>query len=480
MSATSDVLRPVGMLEKLYTARQVLGIYNSVIVTATYTVRSELEATSLYSIFCATIFGLLYRHPSLCCYFEGADTLEPKFRRLDTIQVKDVLQLLDLEKRESLAQKLQEFHDQQWPIERKPLWKLVVMREPQIASDTSIGSKLHIAFIYHHVIGDGLSGTAFHMSLLRELEDIEQTSQDLQEAPKAIDTPVSTSLIEPIEKLTVLPLSWLFLIKQVVQEYAPRWLIGAPSPLWAGLPIQTLDKCPFRSRVRIVTIQADGVESLLEEGKKHSVTLTSLLTAALVSALADALPGAPRFLGMTPYTLRRVTGTSMDNMVNQTSSFETSYQANFLNRIRKASNAKERVESLWNTAGYFHAQMQDELARCPLDNLVGLLPYVFDHIKYYQKKIGKAREATWELSNLGVFRTTQESLPGSWRLENMTFTQGAQPVGPAFAVNCVSVQGGPLTIAITWQDSVVHEDIIDALAHDFADLPRLLQHARPI
>jgi hypothetical protein len=226
--------------------------------------------------------------------------------------------------------------------------------------------------------------------------------------------------------------------------------------------------------------QADGVESLLEESKKHSVTLTSILTAALVSALADALPEAPRFLGMTPYTLRRVTGTSMNDMVNQTSAFETSYQADFLDRIRKASNAIERIESLWNTARYFHAQMQDELARCPRDNLVGLLPYVSDYVKYYQKKIGKAREATWELSNLGILRTTQESLPGSWRLENMTFTQGAQPVGPAFAVNCVSVQGGPLTMAITWQDSVVPGNIIDILVHDFTDLPRLLHHERSL
>ena len=476
MTATSDVLRPVGMLEKLYTARQVLGIYNSVIVTATYTVRLKLDDTLLCSIFCATISRLLHRHPSLCCYVEGEDTLEPRFRRLITIEVKDVIQILNLEKRESLAQKLQELHDQQWPMEGKPLWKLVVMREPQIASDTSIGSKLHIAFVYHHVIGDGLSGAAFHRSLLRELESIEKTSQDLQEIPKAIETPVSISLIDPIEKLSVLPLSWLFLIKQVVREYAPRWLIGAPSSVWAGLPVETLDKCPFRSRVRIVAIQADELKSLLEESKKHSVTLTSLLTAALVSALADALPGAPRFLGMTPYTLRRVTGTSMDEMVNQTSSFETSYLADLLDRIRKASNRKERVESLWNTASYFHVQMQGELARCPRDNLVGLLPYVSDYVKYYQKKICKEREVSWELSNLGVFRTIQESLPESWRLENMIITQGAHPVGPAFAVNCISVQGGPLTIAITWQDSVVHEDIIDALAHNFADLPRLLQH----
>ncbi|MCJ1430751.1 hypothetical protein MMC27_000101 [Xylographa pallens] len=481
MSGMSDVLRPVGMFEKLYTARQVLGIYNSVIVTATYVLLSQLEdAGSLYSIFCPAISGLLHQHPSLNCYFEGEDTFEPKFRRLNTIEVQDVLQVLDLENGESLAEKLQFLHDQRWSVDRKPLWKLVVMREPRVASDTSIGSTLHLAFVFHHVIGDGLSGVAFHTSLLRELENIEQSIQDLQESPKAIDTPLSISLVEPIEKLTLLPLSWPFLIRQVVKEYGPRWLIGAPSPLWAGLPVQTLDKCPFRSRVRIVTIRADRVESLLKESRKHSVTLISLLTAALVSTLAVTLPEEPRFLGWTSYTLRRVTGTSLNDMVNQTSSFETSYPADFLDNIRKASNLAERVESLWKSAGYFHTRMQDELARCPRDNLVGLLPYVSDHVKYYQKKIGKAREATFELSNLGVFKKNQESLPGNWILKNMTFTQGAQPVGPAFAVNCVSVQGGPLTIAITWQDSVVHEDIIEALAHGFVDLPRLLQQQCPL
>ncbi|MCJ1397463.1 hypothetical protein MMC11_000656 [Xylographa trunciseda] len=480
MSTMGHVLRPLGMLEKLYTARQVLGIYNSVIITATYMVLSKLESDSLYSNLCTTIPGLLHSHPSLGCYFEGEDTPEPKFRCLNTIIVEDVLQIIDIEDREGLAQKLQVFHDEQWPIDKKPLWKLIVMREPQVVSDTSICITLHIAFVYHHVIGDGLSGAAFHASLLQELKNIEQARQDPQEAPKAIDIQLPVSLIEPIEKMICLPLSWPFLIKQVVQEYAPRWLVGTSSPLWAGLPVQTLDRYPFRSRVRLISIPVDGVESLLKESRENNVTLTSLLTAALVSTLADALPEAPRFIGTTAYTLRRVTGTSMKDMVNQTSAFETNYSADFLDGIKKNSNPAERVKSFWKTAGYFHAQMQDELARCPRDNLVGLLPYVSDHVKYYQKKIGRAREATWELSNLGVFKTTQGMEPGNWRLEDMTFTQGAQPVGSAFAVNCVSVQGGPLTIAITWQDSVVHEDVIDTLAHGFADLPRLLQHECPI
>lgn len=475
MSTMSDMLRPVGMLEKLYTARQVLGIYNSVVLTATYAVPPELEAYSLYSVLCAAIPGLLRRHPPLCCFVEDQRTPEPKFKRLKAVHVKDVLQVLVLEMGRSLSQELQELHDQEWLEGSKPLWKLVVMREPLIPHETDLYSQLHIAFVYHHVLGDGMSGCALHESLLQEIESIGQTSGDWLEVPTAIDVPTSPSLIEPIEKLTALPLSWPFLAKQIAKEYASRWLVAAPGPIWAGLPVKSLDICPYRSRVQLVTIPADGLVTLLEESKKHSVTLTCLLTAAIVSKLAQALPEAPSFLGITPYTLRRVTGTSMDDMVVQISSFETRYSADLLSRIRKASGPTEQLTNLWNIAVYFRDQMQDELVRCPRDNPVGLLPYLSNYTEFYSKKFGRAREATFELSNLGVFERPKESSSGSWRLENMIFTQGAAPVGPAFVVNVASVQGGPLTIAITWQDTVVNDMLVDALGQAFAELPYLLQ-----
>ena len=475
MSTPGDMLRPVGMLEKLYTARQVLNIYHSVIVTATYTLGSSLDNNALYALFFATIPELLHRHPSLCCYVEGGDTSKPQFRRLKSIEVKDVLQIRSLEEHESFAEILQYLHDQQWSFQQKPLWKLVVLREGHDVEETSNPIKLHLAFVYHHVIGDGLSGTAFHRSLQSTLSEIESSNQELEEAPEMIDTPVLIELSDPIEKLTSLPLSWMFLGKQVLDEYVPQWLTGAPLPVWAGLPTQTLDTCPFRSRNRVVTIQADEVGILLEESRKHGVSLTSLLTASIVSTLANSLPGAPNFRGSTTYTLRRVTGTSMDEMVNQSTALMTSYPAEFLNRVRKPSNATARAESLWVSAAILHRQLQAEIASCPGNNLVGLLPYVIDHVEFYRKKFGKAREVTWELSNLGGFKTDQEALSKNWRLQSMTFTQGAQPVGPAFCVNCVSVQDGPLTIALTWQESIVDQSTIDALAQGFTDLPSLLR-----
>ncbi|KAL8849858.1 MAG: hypothetical protein Q9221_005196 [Calogaya cf. arnoldii] len=476
MSKVSNVVRPLGMLEKLYPARQLLNVYNSVIVTATYAVPLELEDTFLYASVRAAIPGLLHRHPPLSCYIEAYDTARPSFGRLETVEVRDVLHCVHLEQGENLAEKLQELHDQQWPVKSKPLWKLVVMRELQTINRSSADAALHIAFVYHHVIGDGLSGNALHQSLLHELESLEQKSQDPQDTQDVISTPPDTTLIEPIERLISLPLSWIFLMKQAGKEYAPQWLIGAPSIIWASVPYKTLDELPFRTRVRLVTIRAEDLHFLVKASRQHGVSLTSLLTAAIASALANEVPAASKMLGLTPYTLRRVTGTSMAEMVNQSTGFETIYPADILDRLRKVSNTIERRDSLWATASYFHTQLQSELAKCPKDNLVGLLPYVVDHVNFYKKKFGKAREATWELSNLGVFKPSPGPSSKTWELNSMTFTQGAQPLGSALTVNGVSMQDKSLTLAITWQDRVIDERIINAVAHGFTDLPHLLRH----
>ncbi|KAL8845431.1 MAG: hypothetical protein Q9176_000067 [Flavoplaca citrina] len=475
MSTTADVLRPLGMLEKLYPAREILGVYNSVIVTATYHVSVKFEDTTLR----AAIPGLLRQHPPLCCYVVDGHTAEPKFGRLQHVNARDVLQTLQFQQGEHLARKLQELHDQPWSRGPKPLWKLVLMREPQSMSDCSADSVLHIALVYHHVIGDGLSGIAFHQSLLRELQAMEQKGQNPQHTPELISTPTSIKLTEPIEQLTSFPLSWMFLMKKILEEYAPRWLIGHPTTFWAGLPTKSLDELPYRTRIRIVTIQPEKVTCLIKASREHAVSLTSLLTAAIASALAIKVPAASSFLGLTPYTLRRVTGISMDEMVNQSTGFETTYPMGILDNIRKSSSPAERLASLWATACYFHQQMQSELGKCPKDNLVGLLPYVIDSVSFYRKKFGKAREASWEISNLGLCKPSPGPPSKTWTLDSMAFTQGAQPLGSAFTVNGVSVQEKSLTLAITWQDRVVDEDIIDAVAHGFTDLPDLLQHKAP-
>lgn len=252
-SPVGETLRPVGLLENLYTARQVLGIYNSVIITATYTTPLTLTAEAIYSTLSSIIPPLIQRHPVLCCYFEGADTSKSVFKRLNKIVVADVLQIRDLRNPGALSDVLQELHDKRWSINFESLWKLVVLREP-VESPEAGNFKIHIAFVYHHILGDGLSGTAFHKSLLGEMKNTEQAGLQTTDVPEVIDTPICINLVEPVEKLTSLPVGWLFLLQQLMKEYAPSWLTSASSPTWAGEPVQTLKTCPFRSRVRIVVI----------------------------------------------------------------------------------------------------------------------------------------------------------------------------------------------------------------------------------
>ncbi|KAL8837772.1 MAG: hypothetical protein Q9170_002390 [Blastenia crenularia] len=465
-----EVVRPLGLLEKLYAARQVLGIYNSVIITATLKSRPNHlpQPKSLQSFFHTAISELVNQHPPLRCYIDGLDTPLPKFKALDPLALDDVVQIDELSVSCDVAEKLQTLHDQQWSSNAKPLWKLVVLQEHHVISDEPTASALHLAFVYHHALGDGLSGIAVMKSLIKILQTTMHHDAEENNASDILLTPEPVTLIEPVEKLVNLPISWSFLLRQVMNEYGPRWLLGTRLQPWAALPVQNLEQRPLRSRIKIVTIHANDVVRLLGLCRKHGATLTSLLTAATVSTLAIALPEASSFTGLTPYTLRHLTGTPVDVMANQISAFETEYPLDTLDTIRAASTSEEHAESLWKIASQFHGQMRDRLAQCPQDDVIGLLPYISDSVNFYRKKFGKPREATFEVSNLGVVPGTSSAR--TWELESMTFTQGAQPVASAFSVNCVSVKDGPLTLAITWQDGVVEERIIDAVAESLGNL----------
>lgn len=146
----------------------------------------------------------------------------------------------------------------------------------------------------------------------------------------------------------------------------------------------------------------------------------------------------------------------MDEMVVQTSAIKSTYSST-------------PTENLWHTARLVKTSLRDELSRCPKDNLLGLLRYLSNSTDYYRSKFGQARDVTFELSNLGVFDAGDGK--GEWEMESMTFTQGAAPLGPAFAVNAATVRGGILTLSITWQDGVVGEDVVDAVARGLQELP---------
>lgn len=440
------------------------------IVTCRYRLGKSLQSPELQDLLFVALSRVTARHAALCCSILDEETEEPAFGLLQSIDLRDVVTFIQLEGPDYLAHHLEQLHDERWTnLERLPAWKLVIFRH----ADADPGDHVDIVFVFHHGLADGLSGAAFHRSLLHELRDTTSSRQEDVDVPKVIDVSRSTQLTDPLEALVQLPLSWGFLAGQIFREYGPRRLFGSSTTLWAGARRETLEKIPYRSRLRILSIPADTVEKLLNAARSEAITLTSVITATLVVVLADLLPAAERFVGTTPYTMRRVCGTSMDTIVNQTSGFETSYSKSLLAEIRTSSKSFPHSTSrIWKVARYFHNNLKTEIGRAPKDNPVGMLPYISNYHKFCQGKLSQQREVTFEVSNLGLFNPAnhgdnEDQEKKSWTIEDILFSQGAQVLGSAFAVNCASVRGGSLNLAFSWQEGVVDESFIDTIVREF-------------
>lgn len=452
-----------GKLERLSTTRHSLGLYRSVIVTCCYTIARPLEARELDDLLRLALAKIVARHAALCCCVVGEDTENPAVHRLESIDLASVLSFVQLNHFDQLARHLERLHDQTWTnVDQSPLWKVVVF-QPTVSGATTV---IDIAFVFHHALMDGLSGPAFHKSLLHELQNATSAYTQAGDIPSVIEVPQDIQLIQPLETLVRFSLSWVFLARQVIQEYAPRLLSGSQDTTWAAAPCAPLDERDFKTRIRLVSVPADESQAMLQAARDQNTTLTALINGIIVKALADAVPAAKQFVATTPYTMRKWTGTSTDEMVNQVSVVQTTYDSAFLDEVRAAH--EKSIEAIWRVARYFQAEMRAALDKVPQDNVIGLLPYVSSYKDYYMKRLGQPRETTFEVSNLGrqVFETRGEdsgTKQEEWAIENVTFTQGTTVVGPAITISCASIGTGALNLALTWQKGVVEESIVDAV-----------------
>jgi hypothetical protein len=100
--------------------------------------------------------------------------------------------------------------------------------------------------------------------------------------------------------------------------------------------------------------------------------------------------------------------------------------------------------------------------RFPQGSALAGLGQIQDMWSHCKGQVGEKRQDTYELSNLGSVARPSSPL----YLERFIFTQCGMVAGPAMGFNCVSVRGGRMTIAITWQEGVVEESLVDDVAGD--------------
>lgn len=331
-------------------------------------------------------------------------------------------------------------------------WRLCIL------TDADNERQFTAAFVYHHALGDGTSGKAFHQTFLRALDSAESKNRET----KSIIQSPSTPLLPNIEQIHPMPLSFLFLAKKLIQ--AKVYSYRDPG-LWSGGKIQTEGK----THLRLVPFSKKIVTSLRGVCRLEETSITALLQTAFARAIFAHLPAHYTSLNCTgAISCRRwlpdiITDEVMGVFVGD---IEESY-------TRSATTSIDPRSFTWSETRRSKKTIEAAVQRKGRDAGPNLLKYVNDfQQELCLSKVGSERDKSFEVSNVGVF--SGEVVPGKPRIEEMAFSQSASVIGNAIGVSVITGGDGCMMLAVTWQDGVVDESLIEGvvkyLTKDLKDL----------
>lgn len=418
-------------------------------------------------------YGPLHRcvqeNPYLSVVVGDNHTDKAFFRHVDQIHLDEHITILkqdgakcDLANIEEL---LQSQVDLPFP-EGIPPWRIIVL---------PLEHECFIAFSFSHTIGDGMTGPSFHRAFLRACND---NSSDLVPAPRIINIPMR-SLPAPFDTPDRLPISWSFLLSPFFALFLPAFAIkllglrtsasASNEDTWRGGKI-TYDPETSRSKVKVRKIDAATTRSVLRVIREHN----SKFTAVFQQAIARALCKVPfeteitNFVAQTAVNMRGSIGTPNSEGGNYASGCYTVYP-------RQEHSPDFSVED-WALSCSTSERLAESASRLQ-DQAIGLLRYVPGIKKWTLGKLGKHRDSSFEVSNLGSFDVETSTHA---TITDVVFTQPGSVLSAALAFNVVSVKGGSLTYTVTWrmrglgiaedEEEAVVEGICQSIEKDLAQL----------
>lgn len=360
---------------------------------------------------------------------------------------------------------LEQQHSTAWPdIARRPPWR-IICTEFQRSRDEGAFA---VSFAVHHAVADGLSSSIlqsrFHGALNRRLQlGAANDEDDILNFPHD-----EIQLAPPVEEGASLRLSWPFFLRTLWREFGPALPFqGRPSLPWAG-GVNKLE--PKKTCIKLLLLSPESLKRLLRACKANKASLTSLIHALVAYILSQHLPETvvDSFVAQTSMSLRPFLSTR-DNAEDLIGAYYTgmnhAISSATVHHLRSIAAAKsEKLDSeIWTIARTIKSELTARLTTLPQDDGVGLLRYVSDFRQFWEKKLGKRREVTWEVSNIGVVPQVPSADDSRCRITQAYLTQSGNVAGPAFSVNVASVEEGGLSVTLCWQETVVGEGIMEAV-----------------
>ncbi|KAL1955939.1 hypothetical protein VTO42DRAFT_7924 [Malbranchea cinnamomea] len=460
-----EKLRPVGCLERYSTARNHLGFYTNVAVTATYTLPATCSLplrAYIYKV-CETLIG---QHPILSAIPVDEDTRAPYFARLPAIDLDRCVSFEEWKapadsepaRDAELDELLTAQHRSPFAGLTLPFWRLCVRTDP------GNPTQFTAAFVFHHAIGDGGSGMAFHRTFLDALGGAISSSLTSSDVKSVIPAP-QTPLLPNVEELHPMPLSIFFLLSVIFRE--KLWRRARDPALWTGGKIAT----PLETQVRHVVVSKRDTTAFKDLCRKNQTTVTAALQVLIASALFRNLPAQFSKLhcngAISSRRWLRGDAVTDDSIGVWVQDFDEVYQ-----RSRVCRPDSDGVQFSWAEAQRSKRTLDRILSSQGKNAKMYLLKYVNDYQNdFFRPKLGKDRDGSFEVSNVGVFRPTaapskeeagRDGQDGP-RIGRVVFSQSANVVGAALETSVVTGCDGCLVLAFSWQKGVVEEDLVAAV-----------------
>ncbi|GJE88098.1 alcohol acetyltransferase-like protein [Phanerochaete sordida] len=463
-----DVVREAGLLERFHITRTKLGFDSCVVVTAQYNASGVLlNRQTLYP----ALSRVVQANAALSTQVDlgaapdtktNAKPPPPRFVRLPVVSLDAVVSFVSDSALEHLI--TDEFLR---PIEfgtAAPLWRLTVV------------SGRTLLFAFHHSVGDGQSGVAFHAALLHALN---HPSEALHVSGDRVSVSPEAYLVPPIEALTSVSVSWGKFFSTILGAFLPKFLTKGASA-WTGNDVVSAPS--LDTHVSCWEIDADQVTELMTLCRKNSTTLTACLHTLVVGVLARLIAtSADRtqrvfktIATSVPVSLRRFTGASPHVLCDHIAGVKTYVPISSL-----ANTSTSDPWFSWAAAARFKERVQKSMKSTRED--IGTLRYLYAlgaGDEFFTGALGKKRGIALELSNVGRFPAPppgetfidgEDDAPqqdAQWTLGSVYFAQGDPVSGAALKMNVAGSPTGTVTVVFSWGEGALDNEFAEAVIRD--------------
>lgn len=406
----------------------------------------------------AALADVIHKHHILSAIPVDEDSLDPYFARLPSINLQRSVSFIERSRPLAVADNgedreldaiLQVQHNTNFKSEygTLPFWRLLILK------DAGIEKEFTASFIFHHSIGDGVSGLVFHNAFRDALEVASSSPLSLDSKTEQVIVSNDTPLLPPLEELHPLPI-------HESSAKPPTTILKE----WTGNFIHA----PCKTHYRTLYLSQSSSKTFVQECKSKNLSVTSALPSVIAAVLFGILPPTTEALTcIIPVSLRPW----LKLPRNVTKDAIGTYIDAFKVQLRRSDQNIEDAKSMdiWPGAH----ETAKEITNYLTNNLspsgepytaVAVFKTIPDVSIIFNSTLGKDRDAALEVSNLGVFSdSSKDRADPLWQVGRVTFSRSSVVSGSAVTMSVVSGGDGGLTIGFSWQEGVIDDDVVDKL-----------------